>query len=609
MKKLLLLLAAAFSLFSAEAAERPYTFNFNGDEIRYYGTGRKETCDVAVCLNAPALSGYTITGISVAIPGNADSYGALSAFMTRQLNVELVDGLRVNVPDICSAEASIENGVLTATFAEPLKITDEPVYIGYSFTIKELTDDTEAPLAVVPGNNPEGLWFHSNRTSLKWSNYVDKEPGGIQSAMNILLSGDFKTNSAVPNLPARTVIPTGEEGLYSFTVLNYGEKEINSIECEWEAGSESGKSVYNFPTAVKNSLGASADASFRLPVKDTQGAYPVRVTVTKVNGEDNASPFASSESKLVYTDIMPVHLPLVEEYTGLWCGNCPRGYAALEWMKEKYGYEFVAASWHNSDPMAITNSYPSTVKGFPASWIDRNANMDPSAIPTLWPSYRDMGTDFAITCTTDFSSGSHSSLTAKTTILPIESHDTPLSIGYLLVADALSNPTWLQSNYYSGEVSSDIVGEWAEFFANAESKVKGLVYNDVVVNCDYALGMDNSLPSSLQAFNSYQHEVTFTLDDILNDSGNTITVDPEKVRVLAFIIDAKGNILNSCTSAYPGEPAPELSADEIEAESAIISSMWYDLMGNCISNPEGGIFIRVDILQDGSSRATKVVVP
>ncbi|MDE7096028.1 MAG: hypothetical protein K2O47_00875, partial [Muribaculaceae bacterium] len=332
MIKPLSLIIAALSLLSAGATERSYSFNFDGDEINYYGTGRKETYDVAVCLNDPALRGAKITGISVNMPGNADSYESLSAFLTRQLNVELVNGLRVNVPDICSAEAAIDNGILTATFAEPFEITAEPIYIGYSFTIKELNDNTAAPLAVVKGNNPGALWFHSNRTSLKWTPYVDKEPGGIQSAMNIRLEGDFDTISAVPELPDRTVTLTGEEGQYSFSVLNYGSEAISSIECEWAVGDDTGTSIYKFPEPIKNNLGAGAEAKFSLPVNDSQGAYPVKVTVTRVNNEINTNPLSSSESKIIYTDILPVRLPLIEEYTGLGCGWCPRGYIAMEEM-------------------------------------------------------------------------------------------------------------------------------------------------------------------------------------------------------------------------------------------------------------------------------------
>ena len=113
MTKPLLLATAALTVFSAQASERSYSFNFNGEDITFYGTGRKENYDVAVRLDAPALAGFCIKGISVPLPGDPDCYDSAGAFLSKQLNIELIDGLRVNAPDICSVEADIDNGVLS----------------------------------------------------------------------------------------------------------------------------------------------------------------------------------------------------------------------------------------------------------------------------------------------------------------------------------------------------------------------------------------------------------------------------------------------------------------------------------------------------------------
>lgn len=603
----LLMVSTVLAFLPSLASERSYTFNFQEEDISFYGTGRKEICDIAVCLDNPALAGFTVMGISVKLPGNPDDYESLSAFLTKELKVELVDGLRVNVPDVCIVDAVIENGMLTASFLEPYKITSDPIYVGYSFSIKELNDDTMNPLAVVSGKNPDGLWFHSNRTSLKWTNYVDKTASGLQSAINILIEGDFRDTSATLDLPSRLVYKTGEQVLLSFPVQNFGYDVISSIECDWSIGEKSGTSFYEFPVPVRNVLGASADAKITLPLINDQGTYPLNLTLSRVNGLTNFNSISHKESNITYADVVPVHLPFVEEYTGLWCGNCPRGYAALEWMKEEYGWQFVAASWHNNDEMAVTNDYPSNVRGFPTSWIDRKDNIDPSAIPAQWTTLRDKESDLAISCKLYSVSDSRLYVIAKTTVFPITDCEGPLKLGYILVADGLSNPTWLQSNYYSGEISSDLPGIWAEFFANASKKVLGLTYNDVVVEAGFALGVPNSLPSMMNAFTPYEHEVTFKIDDIRNNSGNKIDIDSDKIRVLAFIIDEDGSVLNSCSSEYPKEGNPNMGTDVIEAD--IDDTIWYDLTGNRVSPASGGIFIRVDILSDGSRYVSKVVVP
>lgn len=607
MTKHLLLAAVALSSLSMLGAERAYTFNFDEKKVDFYGTSRKENIDIAVRLDVPALAGFKIEGISVALPGDASAYGDLSAFLTKELTIDLVDGLRVNVPDIAAVEATIADGVLTATFSEPYTLTSEPLYVGYSFSIKELTEEAKAPIAVVDGRNPDGLWFHSNRTSLKWTNYVDKTPAGLQSAMDIILSGDFRPLSASVELPARTMYRTGEEGDYEFTLVNYGSEPISAVECEWKIGEKSGNASCSFPEPLRTTLGARGTAVVSLPGIDAQGEYPVEITAVRLNGKENPDAFSAAQASVVYVDMLPVKLPLVEEYTGLWCGNCPRGYATLEYMKEHYGYQFVAASWHNNDQMEVSTIFPSDVRGFPLAWLDRVKETNPSsAMIPIWEEMRELPADYAISCATEFADPDRSLLSATVKVLPVVGAQ-DLRIGYLLLADGLSSPSWRQQNYYSGDVSADLPGEWAQFFADAPGVVTGLTYNDVVVDSRYCLGAADALPSSMEPFTTYTHEISFPLDDIRTVAGQVIPVNPEKVRVLAFILDADGKVLNACSSAYPGEPAPDAGVDGVEADPEVAETVWFDLQGRRVAAPSEGLFIRVDTLSDGSRRVSKIL--
>lgn len=616
MKNFYIIAAAACSMLSASAAESSYSFNPSGEAVEYYGTGKKENYDIAVCLNNPALVGAKVTGIRVEIPGDPALYSSSSAFMTTELMIDRVDGVRVNVADICTVDATIADGWLTATFDEPYTLTESPIYVGYSFEIATLENSNKQPVAVVSGTNPDGFWFHSSRTALKWANYVDKETGGLQSAMTVMLEGDFSPSSAALSLPEREVFEIGKEPVFAFDVINSGSASINSVELAWKLDDKEGTSTYNFRKPVENAIGATGRAYLTLPELETAGKYPLDITITKVNGADNTSALPSAKSNIIFTPIKPVKLPLVEEYTGMWCGWCTRGYVALEWMKEVNGYDFVAAAWHNQDYISVTSSYPNAVSGFPFAYYNRSVGLDPGEIPTTWSNYCQGIVDYAITCTTDFTDDSKTTLKATAKVMSIDDQTATPKIGYLLVADGLSDPTlWEQSNYYAGN-SAEVIAQstgfpekWAEFLATIGSYAKGLVFNDVVVNYEYSAGVVDSLPEEMEAFETYENEVTFDLTSLIsNYTQQPINIDPEKVRVIAFILDSSREVINCCSSAYPGEPAPTVAVDSIDADTTVTDTAWFDLQGRRIANPANGLYLRLDTLSNGTVRASKVVI-
>ena len=74
---------------------------------------------------------------------------------------------------------------------------------------------------------------------------------------------------------------------------------------------------------------------------------------------------------------VPVHRPLMEEYTGTWCGYCVRGLLGLQKLAELYPDDYVCVSYHNGDPMEIAYDFPSPIAGYPSAWVDRGMEVDP----------------------------------------------------------------------------------------------------------------------------------------------------------------------------------------------------------------------------------------
>ena len=623
MKKFSLLALALAGAAMAPAANMDFSYNQENADPSWYGTNKKENYHVAIKIENPALIGAKITGITVPINGEAEYYAEPKAFMTKELVVERIDGVRVNVADICTVDATMANGMLTATFSEPYTITADPVYVGYALNVDQLNTVSKTPIAVAPGTNPDGFWFFSSRTQLKWASYMDKSDNGYQSAMTVHLEGDFPATSAAVQLPSRTVMLTGQTNEFKINVVNGGTDPISSVEILSSLDGTCRSLTYTFDTPIPNTLGAYATATLEIPVPEEAeyGDREISVEIGQVNGVDNTNPSASASSRVIFAPMVPTNRPLVEEYTGTWCGWCVRGYVALEWMKEEYGSDFVAGAWHNADPMAISNSYPNASSGFPSAWINRSISLDPGSLYTDWPKVREDEMDISVDCKVEYLDPEETQLSAKVSVSSIEKVDSPYFIGYLLIADGLKgeDSSWFQKNYFSGSAAqaATLPKPWGQIFMNAPSSVPNLEFNDVVVNKDYAMGVDGSLPTSFEAFSPQTHSVTFDISDLRNIFAKPTAADPDlnlipilknKMRVIAFVLRPDGTVVNSCSSDYAESSDPN-SVEQVGASAEVAATAFYDLQGRLMKAPvKGQLMVCVQTMTDGTIRSQKVMI-
>jgi hypothetical protein len=98
---------------------------------------------------------------------------------------------------------------------------------------------------------------------------------------------------------------------------------------------------------------------------------------------------------------------VIEEGTGTWCGWCPRGAVAMEYMYDTYPTRFIGVAVHNADPMTVTEyDDGANLSGFPGCNVDR-ALKDESVSSTLFEGYynarKDLTIPAAITATASWS--------------------------------------------------------------------------------------------------------------------------------------------------------------------------------------------------------------
>lgn len=603
MNKLLLTAGLAVMALTASASTLDFTYNFAGVNNRSYGFNKAETYDVAIRIDNPSLVGAKVTGIRVAIP--QESTGNVSAWMTSGLKLKKVDGKNVNDPDITSVAGEVVDGMLNVTFDTPYTIPAEGVYIGYSFDVTKLVTKTKRPVSVVPGTHPEGLYMHSSRTEVNWVSMVE-EAGGRVSSMVVTLDGTFPERSAAFSF-GEIIGSNTDPTKVPMTIVNCGTTEITSIDYTGTVGSRTFSGSTTPAAPIPGCISAFSVGNVEIPVVSETGSYPLALKVTKINGVDVEAPEVKGTMKIY--SFIPVNRPLVEEYTGLWCGWCPRGYVALETMKETIGDLFIAVAYHNGDPMAVIRNYPNTVPGLPYAFINRSAGVDPGEIYDAWYDYRDWVPAGDLDVTVEWADESHTAIKATATARFPEDHTgADYRLSYILVADGLTNARWQQANYYSGRTSykSQMPGELGDLFINGEDPMKGLTFNDVAVAVTDYKGETGSIPAEITACEKYSHSHEFSLASV----NSAVKGVPEKMRVVAVLTEgATGKYVNCNSSAWMnGEPfAPVSGVEDVTTDADVFEVARYTLDGRCISAPVPGV--NIVRYSDGTVRKVMVTKP
>ena len=587
-----------------------YGYYQGHEDIGMFGEGKPQTYDVAIHVNNPALAGTHIESVTIPVM-DTEGLTNIKVWLSSQLRVEN----NLNVPDLTQVNVTpAEAGFVTVKFDKPYIIPEEGVYVGYSFDVDEVTnEETAYPVAVIVQDTPGGFYMHTSKGFVKWFDL--SQMFGANAVMQITVSGSkVYDNAAAPLAGESTYVMSnsGKNIEIGVNIENHGSEGIKSLDLEYSLAGNSGTQHIDLDEPVGGIFGKMYNATLSVPEIKQSGNYTLDVKVTKVNGVDNMDVAPQASTPIIALNTVPKHRTLLEEYTGTWCGWCPRGYVALETLATLYPDDYVLISYHNSDPMEImdSDSFPSYVEGFPSAWIDRVWVAD----PYYGHGEKDMGVadDMALRAKTfgqaDIQLGaqlSESGVSVKVTsevTFPYNVTDGKYAIEYVLVEDGLTGTgsDWNQSNYYSGGDNGDM-----SFFDEAESSVPGLVFNDVAVLMSQIGGIEGSVPANVEADKPVTHEYTFYLFDALNTSGQKVVQDTNKLKVVALLINQETGEVVNANKVKVGE---NTGINAIQNnDSKMVAVEYYDLGGRKLSSLQRGANIVVIRYADGSQHTMKVV--
>lgn len=622
MKKFLASCIVCTAAMAAMAAESEMTFTYAGDAYGYWGKEKSEIYDVAIRIDDPALVGKKITSIRAVLNAYED-IEATSLWLSKELKLEKVDGVKVNVPDTYSADVTPEKislpedensyGQLSVKLDEPYVITDAGIYVGYSLTVPTvdngatLSEKQQYPLLLSPSDNPNSLYLRASKDFLKWVAYNDKF--GASAMIYVTIEGEFPEYSVGLSSLATTYASLNKDFNIKAVISTPGAKEVSSLGYTYTVGGKSFDRTIEFDTPIAPSFIQTTTINLPIDAIAEIGQYTIDVNINKVNGVDNGNPKTTGSTEVSVIPFVPQHRPMIEEFTGTWCGWCTRGYVALELLNEAYGDGVVLAAYHNGDPMEVipSNSYPVYVPGFPSASLNRNGEEDPyyGTANAGFGMKSEVLTSMETVVPADIQVNAYWGNEDKTEI-KIQSYakffedkkKAGYKIGYLLINNGLSGEgsSWKQSNYYTGS-TAQYAGTELEVLTTWPEKVEGLVFNDVVVDGDGMMGVENSIPADIAFNEQYASEFSYDI------ASNSVIQDKDKLYVAAFIINPDGTILNSNKAKVDGFTAVKAIDSSVE-----VSAEYYNFAGVRVAAPQNGIFVKVAKMSDGTIRTSKVAL-
>jgi hypothetical protein len=258
-------------------------------------------------------------------------------------------------------------------------------------------------------NYPQGSWFEISflidLSNNIWDVYIDGISQGVFSnlinkiaSLNLYPGIDseyyiddvcYYYDSTVIVLPPLNLAATninnitGLDGQLKFpkvSVMNLGLTSINSFDIDFNYN---GQIITENINGLNILTGGTYQVDFINNITLIAGSNPCISNIYNVNNvlydDDNTDDTITTQ----IISITPAQGKLVigEEATGTWCGWCPRGAVALNWMDKDYEGFWQGIAVHNNDPMEDSDYddglYTFHSGSYPSGVVDRTNNIDP----------------------------------------------------------------------------------------------------------------------------------------------------------------------------------------------------------------------------------------
>lgn len=345
-------------------------------------------------------------------------------------------------------------------------------------------------------------------------------------------------------------IDAGADSL-SFTgvVRNMGAALVTSYQLSCQID---GQECGTFSLDCQMPTNATDTFTIALPQTYELGQHAVCISVTGVNdADDQYADNNATNFQITIPDPRFARRAVCEEYTGLWCGWCPKGLVGLELMKEEYPDRFIAISIHGGqgDGLEIPKDSSYTYYDFwvqfpgaPDCKMNRRLSGDPFIdIHRLYRMETTAENHVALTTEALWNADSTQLTITSQLMTDIDLAESPYRVAYVVLEDGITG--YLQTNYFAGGANGWFYG-WEE----KAGYTYDVVFDDVARGIFGGIDGTPCIEGAIAAMQPYTFSQQIALP--------VEVADRSQVHVVTMIFDGRSGFIQNGHNAWPeADPA------------------------------------------------------
>lgn len=606
--------APAFGAFKAPAKAN---LAANQRLVGYFDT---DDCDNYV--GVPNFTGSNKVAIELTADDLAPYYGKKIAGVRFNLgqgetstgvfvqNLTLENGQIVDMTEIATSDKSVTSAAGAKNTGEwhevmfdqkvELNSSFQNLFVGFNYK------QTSSNYPIGVNSKVDGPFFmYANIPSSqggKGAAWYQFQSGGMGLAIQLIVEGDFGQNNVQPLDFGNVMVAKGKTKNVAISFRNLGSKFTSidyTIALDGKAGAEQ-----HLDFGKDFGLGGTHTVEIPFAAASELGKNAITLTVTKVNGAENACAIKTATGTLYTVEREFVKRSVVEQFTGTGCGNCPSGHVAMHNMHNLYGDQFIGIALHQfnqSDPM-YNISYDLGFTGAPQCMVNRSSGVlaPYEQMPEVLKASLNEIALAEVTVAGTFAD-EDTKVNATASVESLVAGD--YNIAFMLTADGLTGTTksWKQSNYfckgggrYNSQASmpDDLKFLWDMGSSYVET------YNDVLIASSYVSSNNKATLPTLVANGTVSSEYTMKMPTKV---ALKKALKLDQIYVVALLLDKKtGAIVNAGRARVTGSTGIE---DVTTGSKATVVAR-YNVNGVQIAAPVKGI--NIVKMSDGTTR--KVLV-